>query len=122
MATKAHVCRWQAFRTNLADESQEYADDVVLLSRSTSGLQLVLNSLIHFCLGLGLVISSTRSEAVVFNGPGTASTQQLGGQILLQSASVDLVLVFHESGSLSYALQPKWLWVLRPKTQRPPVN
>ena len=49
-----------------------YADDVVLLSWSASGL----DSMNHFCLSLGLVISPTKTEVIVFNGPGL---QTLGG-------------------------------------------
>ena len=48
-----------------------YADDVVLLSWSASGLQLLLDSMNRFCLGMGLIISPTKTEVVVFNGPGT---------------------------------------------------
>ena len=82
-----------------------YADDVVLLSWSASGLQLLLDSMNHFCVGLGLVISTTKTE-VVFNGPGTASTWRVGAQVLPQSAGFKyLGLIFHESGTMSYALQ-----------------
>ena len=43
---------------------------------------------------------------VVFNGPGTASTWRVGAQVLPQSASFKyLGLIFHESGTMSYALQ-----------------
>ena len=60
----------------------------------------------HFCVGLGLVISATKTEVVVFNGPGTASTWQVGTQVLPRSASFkNLGLIFHESGTMSYALQ-----------------
>ena len=60
----------------------------------------------HFCLGLGLVISSTKTEVGDFNGPGTASSWWVGPQVLAQSASFNyLGLTFHESGTLSYALQ-----------------
>ena len=60
----------------------------------------------HFCVGLGLVISTTKTEVVVFNGPGTASTWRVGAQVLPQSASFKyLGLIFHESGTMSYALQ-----------------
>ena len=62
-----------------------YADDVVLLPWSASGLQLLLNSINHFCLGMGLVISPTKTEVVVFNGPGTASTWRVGARVLLHS-------------------------------------
>ena len=83
-----------------------YADDVVLLSWSASGLQLLLDSMNLFCVGLGLVISTTKTEVVVFNGPGTASTWRGGAQVLPQSASFKyLGLIFHESGTMSYALQ-----------------
>ena len=47
-----------------------YADDIVLLSWSASGLQVLLDSMNQFCVGLGLVISTTKTEVVVFNGPG----------------------------------------------------
>ena len=39
-----------------------YADDVVLLSWSPSGLQLLLDSMGGFCLGLGLVIVPPRQR------------------------------------------------------------
>ena len=41
---------------------------------------MLLDSLDHFCVGLGLVISTTKTEVVVFNGPGTASTWQLASR------------------------------------------
>ena len=83
-----------------------YADDVVLLSWSPSGLQLLLDSMNGFCLGLGLVISPTKTEVVVFNGPGTPGSWHVGSQILPQSSSFKyLGLVFHESGGLSPALK-----------------
>ena len=60
----------------------------------------------NICVGLGLVISTTKTEVVVSNGPGTASTWRVGAQVLPQSASFKyLGLVFHESGTMSYALQ-----------------
>ena len=60
----------------------------------------------HFCVGLGLVISTTKTEVVVVNGPGTANTWRVGAQVLPQSASFKyLGLIFHESGTILYALQ-----------------
>ena len=86
--------------------SPVYADDVVLLSWSASGLQLLLDSMNHFRVGLGLVISATKTEVVVFNGPELASTWRIGTQVLPQSASFKyLGLIFHESGTMSCALQ-----------------
>ena len=83
-----------------------YSDDVVLLSWSPAGLQLLLDSMNDFCLGLGLVISPTKTEVVVFNGPGTPSLWHVGSQTLPQSPRFKyLGLVFHESGSLSPALK-----------------
>ena len=83
-----------------------YADDVVLLSWTPAVLQLLLDSMNDFCLGLGLVISPTKMEVVVFNGPGTPSLWHVGSQTLPQSPSFKyLGLVFHESGSLSPALE-----------------
>ena len=62
-----------------------------------------------FCLGWGLVISPrTRSECVVSDGPGTASTWWVGSQVLPQSARFlqqYLGLNFQESNSLSYSVQ-----------------
>ena len=84
-----------------------YADDVVLLSCSASKLQLCLNSMNLFFmgLGLGLVISFTKTEVVALNGLGIASIWQVGNQVLRQSASFRyLGLVFHEPGSVLYAL------------------
>ena len=58
------------------------------------------------CLGLGLVISPTKTQVIVVNGPGTASTWRVGAQVLPLSASFKyLGIVFHESGTMSYALQ-----------------
>ena len=76
-----------------------------------------MNHFCVFCVGLGLVmiISATKTEVVVFNGPGTASAWQVGTQVLPRSASFNLKLadakvrylglIFHESGTMSYALQ-----------------
>ena len=55
-----------------------YADDVVLLSWSATGLQLLLGSMNRFSLSLGPVISPTKTEVVVFKDPGTASTWRVG--------------------------------------------
>ena len=66
----------------------------------------MLDSMNRFCLGMGLIISPTKTEVVVFNGPGTASTWRVGTQVLPQSASFKyLGLIFHKSGTVSYALQ-----------------
>ena len=93
-------------RSGKWSSSLMYADDVVLLSWSASGLQLLLDSKNHYCSSMGLVISPTKTEVVVFNGPGTASTWRVGAQSLPQSTSFKyLGLIFHESGTMSCALQ-----------------
>ena len=55
-----------------------YADDVVLLSWSSLGLQALLDGMHAFCQGLGLTISPSKTEVVVFNG--TASSTWHVGQ------------------------------------------
>ena len=82
MTTCTHVLQRQAFSSDLASGSHPwysmvYADDAVLLPWSASGLQLLLDGMDHFCLDLGLIISPTKTEVVVFNGLGTASTWQV---------------------------------------------
>ena len=80
-----------------------YADDVVLLSWSSLGLQALLEGMHAFCQGLGLTISPSKTEVVVFNGTAS-STWHVGQHQLPQSASFKyLGLVFHESGSMSPA-------------------
>ena len=59
--TCTRVLQRQAFSSDLASGSLVYADDVVLLSWSASGLQLLLDSMNHFCVGLGLVISTSKT-------------------------------------------------------------
>ena len=65
-------------RSGKCVSSLVYADDVIQLSWSASGLQLLLDSMNRFCLSLDLVISPTKTEVVVFNGPGTANTWRVG--------------------------------------------
>ena len=65
-----------------------------------------MDSMNHFCLGMGLVISPTKTEVIVFDGPGIASTWRVSAQVLPQSASFKyLGLIFHGSATMSYALQ-----------------
>ncbi|RYE04530.1 MAG: reverse transcriptase family protein [Rickettsiaceae bacterium] len=80
-----------------------YADDVVLLSWSSAGLQALLDGMHGFCHGLGLTVSPSKTEVVVFNGIAS-DTWHVGRHQLPQSASFKyLGLVFHESGSMSSA-------------------
>ena len=80
-----------------------YADDVALLSWSSAGLQALLSCMHEYCNGLGLTISPTKTEVVVFNGC-TSDTWHVGQHQLPQAASFKyLGFVFHESGSMSPA-------------------
>jgi hypothetical protein len=57
-------------------------------------------------LGTLAAAKPTKTEVVVFNGPGTPGSWHVGSQILPQSSSFKyLGLVFHESGGLSPALK-----------------
>lgn len=77
-----------------------YADDVALLSWSSAGLQSLLDGMHGFCQGLGLTISPTKTEVVVFNGPAPGQWH-VGDHTLPQSATFKyLGIVFHESGAL----------------------
>ena len=81
-----------------------YADDVVLLSWTVAGLQGLLDSMHAFWLGLGLTISPSKTEGVVFNG-SSSDTWHVEQHVLPQSASLKyLGIVFHESGGMTEAL------------------
>ena len=97
-----------------------YADDVVLLSWSPAGLQLLLDSMNDFCVGLGLVISPTKTEVVVFNGPGTPSLWHVGSQALPQSPRfMYLGLVFmNRVVCLLLSSDSKWCGVPGPAAEK----
>ena len=81
-----------------------YADDVVLMSWPAVGLQQLLDGMHGFCQNLGLTITPTKTEVVVFNGHSSDSWH-VGAHTLPKSATFKyLGLVFHESGSMSDAL------------------
>ena len=81
-----------------------YADDVVLLSWTAAGLHDLLDSMHAFCLSLGLTISPSKTEVVVFNG-SSSDTWHVGQHVLPRSASLKyLGIVFHESGGMTEAL------------------
>ena len=61
-----------------------YADDVMLLSDTASGLQRLLDSMQGFCLASGLTVSIPKTEVVVFGGGHHACA----GQLLGSSCSV----------------------------------
>ena len=80
------------------------ADDDVLLSWTAAGLQDLLDSMHAFCLSLGLTISPSNTEVVVFDG-SSSDTWHVGQHVLPRSASFKyLGIVFHESGGMTEAL------------------
>ena len=82
-----------------------YADDVALLSRSSPGLQALLDGMHDFCMGLGLTVSPTKTEVLVFNG-NSSDTWHVGQHQLPRSAAFKyLGFIFHESGSMAPAFQ-----------------
>ena len=88
-----------------------YADDVALLSFTSQGLQQLIDGMHGFCTSMGLTISPTKTDVVVFNGAdaqvnnGVQSSWHVAGQQLPVSCSFKyLGLTFHESGSMAFAL------------------
>ena len=78
-----------------------YADDVVLLSCSASGLQLLLDSMNHFCLGMGLVISPPRlrllsSMARELQALGGLAPRFFHGLLASQVPWLDISRVWHD--------------------------
>ncbi len=80
-----------------------YADDVVLLSWTSHGLQHLIDGMHQFCLGMGLTISPTKTEVVVFHPQPLDSqlTWHVGGKLLPVSPSFKyLGLIFDQSGDM----------------------
>ena len=80
-----------------------YADDVVFMSWSAIGLQQLLDGMHDFCQHLGLTISPTKTEVIVFNDH-SSDPWHVGTHALPKSATFKyLGLVFHQFGSMSDA-------------------
>ena len=87
-----------------------HADDVVLLSWTAAGIQDLLDSMHAFFLSLGLTISPSKTEVVVFNG-SSSDTWHVGQHVLSRSASFKyLGIVFHEPGGMTEALARLLQW------------
>ena len=83
-----------------------YADDDVLLSDTSQGLQQLIDSMHGFCVSLGLSISVAKTEVLVLHGAGIVGSWSLHGLALPWSSSFNyLVLVFHKSGDLDPMLR-----------------
>ncbi len=85
-----------------------YADDVVLLSWTSHGLQHLIDGMHQFCLSMGLTISPTKTEVVVFHRQPLDSelTWHVDGKLLPVSPSFKyLGLIFHQSGDMVPAFQ-----------------
>ena len=106
MAIWIAACRMQGCSWALVDGCQ-LSCTLTMLSccpGTASGLQGLLDSMHAFCLGLGLTISPSKTEVVVFNG-SSCDTWHVGQHVLPRSASFKyLGIVFHESGSMTEAL------------------
>ena len=99
-ASRMLGCSW-----SLADGCQlSCTPTVVLLSWTAAGLQDLRDSMHASCLSLGLTISPSKTEVVVFNG-SSSDTWHVGQHVLPRSASFKyLGIVFHESGGMTEAL------------------
>lgn len=67
-----------------------FADDVVLLALSGSGLQLPLEHFAAKCEGLGIRISTSKSEVMVPSRKRVMSPFQVRGKLFLQVCSSSL--------------------------------
>ena len=54
-----------------------YADDVILISETASGLQNCLNQLSKYCERWNLEINTSKSKAMIFNNRGRLKTDVL---------------------------------------------
>ncbi len=85
-----------------------YADDFVLLSWTSHGLQHLMDGVHQFCLSMGLTISPTKTEVVVFCRQPLDSelTWHVDGKLLPVSPSFKyLGLIFHQSGDTEPAFR-----------------
>ena len=74
-----------------------YADYVVPLSNTASGLRQLLDSMQGFCLANGLTISIPKTEVVVFGGGHHTCAWAVAGQQLQRSQSfTSLGTLFHD--------------------------
>ncbi len=75
---------------------------------SSGGLQHLIDGVHQFCLGMGLTISPTKTEVVVFRPQPLDSrlTWHVGGELLPVSPSFKyLGQIFHQSGDMVPAFQ-----------------
>ncbi len=85
-----------------------YADDVVLRFCTSHGPQHLIDGLHEFCLSIGLTISPTKTEVVVFRWQplDPEPTWPVDGKLLPGSPSFKyLGLNFHPSGNMGPAFQ-----------------
>jgi hypothetical protein len=96
---------------NLMDKSINclmFADDVVLLSKSESGLQSMLNELDCYCANWGLTVNAQKTKIMTFNSPG----RLLDSKLTYRGVSIENVrkykylgVVFQLSGSFALATE-----------------
>ena len=83
-----------------------YADDLVLLSTTKSGLQCKLNQLYEYCKQWGLTINKEKTKVMIFtkNEPKVPITFSYGDEYIeTVEQQKYLGVIFHKSGSLQCA-------------------
>ncbi len=84
-----------------------YADDIVLLSRSPSGLQHRLDILQLFCCEKLLTVNMSKTQVVIFNDfrrSRTDSITYLHQQVQIVSEYTYFGIVLHQNGSYKHAI------------------
>ena len=83
-----------------------FADDLVLVSQSESGLQAELHALHAFCTNRGLTVNMAKNKAVVFNQRTYKANLVLAGQAVEQVDRYKyLGLVMHQNGTFTCAVE-----------------
>ena len=83
-----------------------FADDLVLVSQSESGLQAQLHALHAFCTNRGLTVNLAKTKAVVFNQRTYKANLVLAGQAVEQvDRYIYLGLVMHQNGTFTCAVE-----------------
>ena len=83
-----------------------YADDLVLVAKTPSDLQILLDALHSFCQLNGMTVNIKKSDALVFNPPPKFTKPPIsynGIQLTWQSSFIYLGMIFHESEGMAMA-------------------
>ena len=88
-----------------------YADDLVLLSTSPSGLQKCLDKLYEFCTSWRLEVNVTKSKVLIFNSNGKSFIDYFKYKdktIETVSSFCYLGVVLKCNGNSTWELKPLW--------------